>query len=89
MYGEPKFPTSHGSIVNKSNLFLIHFLKNKLRELDNDTNCPHIADIPVVQSLSNFNTRKAATTAIKPKKDKNKHSRYTVKVRDEEILGPW
>lgn len=81
---------NHVSIVNKSNLFLIPYLKNKLRELNSDTNCAHIADIPVVQSLSNFNTRKAATTAIRPhKKAKDRHQRHTSKLRAEEALGPW
>jgi len=87
---EPKFTINHVSIVNKNNLFLIPFLKNKLRELNSDMNCPHIADIPVVQGLGSFHTKKAAMTAIHvAKMRKSRHNRQSTKIRQEEILGPW
>lgn len=85
----PRFSLSRVSIVNKSNLFLVPFLKNKLREMHSDTNCPHIADIPVVHSLTSNINKKAAQSRTQPTASRNKHHRPTVRLIPKDDFGPW
>lgn len=54
----PKFQLERANILNKNNLYLVPFLKSKIKHISNDINVACVGDIPISYNYPQLPSKK-------------------------------